>query len=334
MWRDIKKILHQRNHFLLTTHINPDGDGIGTACALIELLLHMGKKVRFICDSPIPRKFAFLDYHGFFETFDPKRSYEEFEVLIVLDTHKRERIGRLAQLIDRKGVTTICIDHHEVAQTFTTHMAIDPKACSAGAMVYTLCKECGFGLNIRAATGVYASVICDTGRFSYSSTSRKAHKIADECIKLGVDPDLMYAKLFQHVSLAEIKVFARALQGMETHLGNKVVIEQIRREDCETMGGIPIDLERVDLEYIHDFNNLIEDVQCFVLLRELGNNSVRVSLRSRPDLDISSVVRSLGGGGHANAAGVSWNGSLEEVKRRILDLLSDLFEKHKETHPV
>lgn len=331
MWRDIKKILHQRNHFLLTTHVNPDGDGVGAACALIELLLHLGKTVRFVCDSPIPRKFAFLDYHKFFQIYDPNQTYNEFEVLIVLDTHKRERIGRLSELINKQGMTTICIDHHEVAQTFTTHMAIDPKACSAGAMVYTLCKECGFGLNIQAATGVYASVICDTGRFSYSSTSRKAHKIADECIKLGVDPDLMYSKLFQHVSLAEIKVFARALQGMETHLENKVVIEQIRSKDCEM---IPIDLERVDLEYIHDFNNLIEDVQCFVLLRELDDSHVRVSLRSKPELDLTPIVKSLGGGGHANAAGVSWNGSLEEIKGRIIDLLTELFERQKETHSV
>lgn len=329
MWRDIKKVLHLHKHFLLTTHLNPDGDGIGAACALIELLLHMRKTVRFVCDNPIPRKFGFLDYHGFFEMYDPANSYSELEVMIVLDTHKRERIGKLAQLIDRPGMTTICIDHHEAAETFTTHLAIDPKACSAGAMVYSLFKECGIGLNIHAATGVYASVICDTGRFSYSSTSRKAHKIAEECIKLGVDPDLMYSRLFQHVSLAEIKVFARALQGMETYLENRVVIEQIRKKDCESIGESLIDLEHVDLEYIHDFNNLIEDVQCVVLLRELGDNHVRVSLRSKPDLDISQIVRTLGGGGHANAAGASWNGSLDDVKQLILSLLGELFEKHR-----
>lgn len=329
MWRDIKKILHHHSNFLLTTHLNPDGDGIGAACALTELLLHMGKTVRFVCDSPIPRKFAFLDYHGLFERYDSEKLYSEFQVLIILDTNKRERIGRLAQLIDSPKVTTVCIDHHEAAETFTPHLAIDPRACSAGAMVYTLCKESGFTLNINAATGVYTSVICDTGRFSYSSTSRKAHKIADECIKLGVDPDIMYSRLFQHVSLAEIKVFACALQGMETYLENRVVIEQIRKKDCESLGDSLIDLEHVDLEYIHDFNNLIEDVQCFVLLRELGDNHIRVSLRSKPDLDISQIVRSLGGGGHANAAGLSWKGPLEEVKHRILNLLSDLFEKQK-----
>lgn len=331
MWREIKKIIHHHENFLLTTHVNPDGDGIGAACALTELLLQMGKKVRFVCDSPIPRKFAFLDYHSIHETYDPKNSFSEVQVVIVLDTHKKERIGRLSSLIENPEVTSICIDHHEVTETFTPYLAIDPKACSVGAMVYTLYKENGHELNIQAATGIYASVICDTGRFCYSSTGRKAHKIADECIKLGVDPDLMYTRLFQHVSLAETKMFACALQGMETYLENKVVIQQIRLEDCKKMGEEHLDIEHIDLDYIHDFNNLIEDVQCFVLLRELAVDHIRVSLRSRTDVDISQIVRILGGGGHPHAAGVSWKGSLEEVKRKILELLRDLFEKQKQT---
>ncbi len=137
----------------------------------------------------------------------------------------------------------------------------------------------------------------------------------------------MHSRLFQHVSLAEIKVFASALQGIETHLNNKVAIEQIRSADLEKIGEGTVDLEHVDLEYIHDFNAQIEDVECFVLLRELADGHVRVSLRSKPDLDISPIVHVLGGGGHANAAGVNWKGSLEDVKQRILSMLKDLFEK-------
>lgn len=329
MWRDIKKYIQSNHSFLLTTHLNPDGDGIGAACALTELLLQMGKKVRFVCDSPIPDKFAFLDYHKTHEVYHPEGNYSDCQVLVVLDTHKRERIGRLAKLIDNPAFETLCIDHHEVAESFTQHLAIDPKACSVGAMVYTLYKESGFDLNLRAANGIYASIICDTGRFSYSSTSRKAHKIADECIKLGVDPDLMHSQLFQHVSLSEIKLFALALQGMETHLNNRVAIQQLKKRECEKIVGCVTDLENIDLEYIHDFNNSVEGVQCFVLLRELDQDRVRVSLRSRMSLDISQLVQSLGGGGHANAAGLLWKGTIGEIKERILELLEELFEKNK-----
>lgn len=327
MWRDIKKIIQSHHHFLLTTHTNPDGDGIGAACALTELLLELGKQVRFVCDSPIPEKFSFLDYHKTHEIYDPSKNYHDVEVLIVVDTHKRERIGRLAALIDDPAIETLCIDHHEVAEPFTEHLAIDPKACSAGAMVYTLYKESGFDLNLRAANGIYASIICDTGRFSYSSTSRKAHKIADECIKLGVDPDLMHTQLFQHVSVYQAKLFAMALQGMETHLDKQVIIQHLSKEICSHLEEGGGDLENVDLEYIHDFNHLIEGVRCFVLFRELGDGRIRVSMRSRTDLDISCLVQSLGGGGHANAAGLLWKGSLQEIKNRILELLEQLFRE-------
>lgn len=328
MWRDIKKIINQHHSFLLTTHMNPDGDGIGAACALTELLVQMGKKVRFVCDSPIPSKFAFLDYYGTHEIYDANHDYSDVQVLVVLDTHKRERIGRLSDLSAKPGIVTICIDHHKVmTETFTTHIAIDPKACSVGAMIYTLYKESGFDLNYHAASGIYASVICDTGRFSYSSTTRKAHKIADECIKLGVDPDQMYSRLFQHVSFAQIKMFANTLQHMEIHLQNKVVIQQICRSDYENMGSEVIDIEHIDLEYIHEFNKLIEDIECVVLLRELANDQVRVSMRSMSNLDISIMMRALGGGGHRKAAGVTWKGPLEEVKKKILELLQIEFSK-------
>lgn len=329
MWRDIKKILYHKNNFLLTTHVNPDGDGIGAACAMIELLLKLEKKVRFICDSPIPSKFGFLDYHHLFESYQEGHDYNEFEVVIILDTHKKERIGRLSQIIDSPKVTSICIDHHPAPDpVFTPYHHIDSKACCVGAMIYTLYKECGFELDFNAACGIYASVLCDTGRFCYSSTSRKAHKIADECIKVGVDPDLMYSRLFQSVTLAEVRMFANALQHMETHLNNKVILQEIRREDYEKLGSEHIDIEHADLEYFLEFNKLVEEVECVVLLREVADDQIRVSIRTK-FLDISDLVQALGGGGHSHAAGLNWNGTLHEIKDKILYHLSQLFEKKK-----
>ena len=323
MWRDVKKIIQKHQNFLLTTHVSPDGDGIGAACALTELLLMQGKQVRFVCDSHIPEKFAFLNYRGVHEVYDPVKGYEDVEVMMVLDTHRRDRIGRLESFIDRPGVVTVCIDHHKPQEAFTSHFVIHEHACSVGAMVYTLFKESGFDLNFEAATGIYTSVICDTGRFSYSSTDRKAHKIAEECMRKGVDPDEMFSRLFQHVPIFQVKMFAKALQNMETHLDDRVVIQEIRREDCQDMSENGCDLESADLEYIHEFNKLIEDVECVILLRELENEEVRISLRSKSDLDIVQIVKTMGGGGHSKAAGASWKGSLEEVKEKVLGLLEE-----------
>ncbi len=326
MWTDIKNLIEQRQSFLLTTHTNPDGDGIGAAAAFTELLIHQGKRVRFVCDSPIPTKFAFLDYHHTHEVYHPENDYRDVEVVIVLDTHKRERIGRVGNLLNNPDIISIVIDHHVPTDLFATYSAIDPEACSAGAMVYALYKEASIPFELPAATGIYTSVICDTGRFSYSCTGCVAHKIAEECIEAGVDPDVMHTRLFQHVTLAQIKVFANALQHMETYFDNHVVIQEIKREDYERAGVEHFDIEHSDLEYIHEFNKLIEDVMCAVLLRELRDNKVRVSIRSSGNFDIGWTMRSLGGGGHRNAAGVTCSGSLADIKAHILGLLKEAIE--------
>jgi len=325
MWREIKNIIDNSKRFILTTHVNPDGDGIGTACALIELLLAKGKEVRFVCDSPMPKKFSFLDFHHLYEPYCPESNYSDADVLIILDAHRKERIGRMATLLDHPSLCVICIDHHEIVEHLTPYLAIDPKACCVGALIYDLFEEYQFPLNLNAAMGIYTSILCDTGRFCYSSTGLEAHKIAEECIKLGVDPDGMYSRLFQHVPLSEVKMFAKALETMEIYLDNRVIIEKIRLADCENTGTHPMDLEHIDLDYIHDFNKLIEDVECVVLLRELPEGQVRVSLRSTSNLDVGKLLLAAGGGGHSRAAGAIWQGSLLDAKKRILILLQEAF---------
>ncbi len=321
MWKEIKKVIHQHDNFLLTTHVSPDGDGIGSAAALIELLKMMNKEVRFSCDSPIPVKFRFLDFYSLLKRFDEREDFSGVEVLILVDTHKKERIGRLASLISNPKIRTLLIDHHEVEGPVSPYAAIDPNASSTGSMIYTLFKECGYDLNLRAAMGLYASIVCDTGRFCYSSTDRKAHKIAEECIKKGVDPDWMYSHLFRQVTLAEFKVLAKILQSMESHCDNRVILQTISRQDCEGLGEDAAEILHSDLEYVHEFNKLVVGVECAVLLREMEGGNIRVSLRSLSNLPIDQVTRELGGGGHKMAAGAMVKGSLQEVKKRVIVLL-------------
>lgn len=329
MWRDIKKIINRYDIFLLTTHVNPDGDGIGSACALIELLKMMEKQVRFVCDSPIPQKFHFLDFHSLHESYHPENNYADAEVMIIVDTHKRDRIGRLASLISNPKMTIICIDHHELSEEITPYTALDTQASSAGSMVYTLFKECGYDLNREAAMGLYASIICDTGCFCYSSTDRKAHKIAEECIKKGVDPYWMYAHLFRQVTLSEFKVLSKVLKNMEVHCNNRVIIQQICQRDYEGLGEEIEEILHSDLEYIHEFNKLVVGIDCVVLLREMPDGMIRISIRSNTDVAIDQVTRALGGGGHRKAAGATVEGSLEGVKEKIIDLLEQTLASYQ-----
>ncbi len=318
MWREIKKVLQEHESFLISTHVNPDGDGVGSACALSDLLLNMGKRVRFVCDSAFPEKFSFLNFNGIQESFDPEEDYSDIEVAIMVDAHSTTRMGRVAQIFQQPDIITVIIDHHQSLEDHNEYCAIDPDASSTGSMIYTLYKECGYELTREAAMGLYVSVISDTGRFCYSSTDRKAHKIAEECMKRGVDPDWMYSHIYQQVSLPEFKVFAKALQHMEVHFNNRVIVQQILLEDFV---GVPDEVQEVmqsDLEYFHEFNKIIAGVDCIVLLCERPNNQIRVSLRASGDFRVDNIANTFGGGGHPKAAGANLPGTVEEVKGKVL----------------
>jgi bifunctional oligoribonuclease and PAP phosphatase NrnA len=331
MWRSIKKFIQEHQSFLITTHVNPDGDGVGSACALADLLKIMGKTVRFVCEGQLPSKFSFLDFDHRYEMYEPGRTYEEVEVIIVVDANSRDRLGRVGELIDLPGMITVVIDHHQptesmgpYAESMGPYYVLDPSASSTGSMIYTLYKECGYELTREAAMGLYVSVISDTGRFCYSSTDRKAHKIAEECMKRGVDPDLMYAKIYQQVTLPEFKVFAKALQHMEEHFEGRVIVQKILLEDYV---GVPEEVHEIlqsDLEYFHEFNKIIAGVECVVLLCEMPGNEVRISLRASGNYRVDRIAMRLGGGGHAKAAGAKLKGTVDAVMRKVLtEILSE-----------
>lgn len=316
MWLQIKEAIEKHQNFVITTHIHPDGDGIGSAAALIELLHKLGKNCSFICDSPIPEKFQFLNFRNLFEVYEGQPLNPE--VLFILDTSQPHRIGGLSKLLENKKLVSICIDHHPFEESFATHEQIDSQACATGALIYRLYEYMHLQMSLLAATGIYVSILCDTCRFSNSCSDGRALSIANECIKMGVNPDDVHSRIFQRVPLEEMKVFAAALQRMETYFDNKVVVLEIKQEDYPEDNQI---LEFLDLDYILDFNKAIKEVECVVLLRELPDDKVRVSLRSKNGFDIREIVKKMGGGGHKNAAGANVSGTIESVKSLIVSHL-------------
>lgn len=327
MWRETKKIFQEHGSFLISTHVNPDGDGIGSACALADLLSRMGKQVCFVYDGLFPEKFSFLSFPGIKEIFYSEENYSDVEVVVMVDAHSADRLGRVAQIFQRPDVVKVVIDHHQPQEIPAGHCVIDSNASSTGSMIYTLYKESGYELTKEAAEGLYVSVISDTGRFCYSSTDRKAHKIAEECMKKGVDPDWMYAHLYQQVSLPEFKVFAKALQHMEEHFNNRVIVQKILREDFVGVSDAVQEILQSDLEYFHEFNKIIVGVDCVMLLCERPNRTVRVSLRSSGSFRVDRIASQFGGGGHPKAAGASLKGTVEGVKEKVLEKIQQELER-------
>jgi phosphoesterase RecJ-like protein len=272
--------------------------------------------VRLVCDSPFPVRLGFLDPRRLYEPFSPQADYSQEGVIIVLDTHCLKRVGRVADLITKASRTIICIDHHLPTHFFTPHTVIDPQACSVGAMIYTLFKEMGHSLNLTAANGIYASIVCDTGRFSYASTSRKAHKLADECLRIGVDPDEVHTHLFQQIPSAHLRVLGRVLGRMELYAQGRLVVQMIAKEDYEDLGVDPN-----DLDFIIELNKSVQGAQGGLLLRELPSGQIRLSARGSASVNVERPMKALGGGGHTRAAGAVLPGPLEVAKDRAVRLL-------------
>jgi phosphoesterase RecJ-like protein len=316
MWQDVKKILLANDRFVITTHLNPDGDGVGSATAFSNLLSQLQKKSIFYCDTPVGEKFSFLAFAGEVATSLEEVKAFNPQVLIVLDAHAKERIGTLRSLSNSPNVITFCIDHHQPSASLSPLSVIDPQSCSTGAMIYTLFKEMGLQLTLDAAKGLYVSILCDTGRFSNSSTNRKAHKIANECIKVGVDPDEIYSNLFESIGSEMFQVFQRAIGRSEFYLGKKVLIQSIFLHDT-----IHLPEGALDLDWLHEVNKKVVEVDASIILQELDSELIRISCRTK-SFNALDIVKPFGGGGHKKAAGAQAKILLDEAKEQILEKLS------------
>lgn len=307
MKKTLLPFLKAHSTFDLVTHVDPDGDGIGSMVALGVLLEALGKKVRLVLQASLSERFEWLNVP--FEVGGALTG----EALIALDVQRAKRLG--FQLPNNSA----CIDHH-VGQAEEFAVAwIDPTCCATGQMVYQLFVEFGIPLTLKAAEALYTAIVCDTGRFSYSNTNEQAHQIAQACIERGVNPDRLNARLFRHLPLSQAKIFARVLERMEICLSNRVAVQTLRMADCGE--------ELLEVDYLHDFNKAFEEVECVVLLRECPGGQVRISLRSREVIDAGQLMRRFGGGGHKRAAGGLFFGSLDQAKAHLVRDLEKALEK-------
>lgn len=320
MWHRIWSRCKEKHHIRLITHLYPDGDGVGSGIALTELLRLMGKESFFLGEDPLPPGLSFLDERGIWrewEQLSPKER-QEIDLLIILDTHRRDRLGPLNTLLDQPACEVICIDHHVLHQPVEADLLINADACAVGAMIYRLFQESNKPLTLLAAKGIYASLICDTGRFSGASTSQEAHQLAEQCLARGVDPESMHANLFQRLPLDHLRILGKILSRMESHCNGRLLVQEVRRSDYESHGMLPH-----DFDVFHEMNKTVQGVECACLLRELPHHRIRISLRSTTSLNVGDLLMQRGGGGHPRAAGAILSGTLDAVKTDIIDLIGN-----------
>jgi phosphoesterase RecJ-like protein len=314
---DFHAFVARHRRMLLTTHINPDGDGLGSEVAVALWLRAAGREVRVLNDSPLPPAFLFLAGFHPIEEYTPERAEEcftESDALIVLDTSNRQRMGRLSDLLDRHIVPIAIVDHHVTHSAgFGQVNVIEPEASSTGEIVYDLIREAGGEITPEIAESLYVALMTDTGSFRYSNTDSHAHRMAADLLAHGLDPQKIHAQVHSHASPGRLRFFGEVLSGLEVIADGRVVVMEAAPDHFRRHG-----LIGADTEGLVDIPRSIAGVDVVVLFSEVERGRVKVSLRSNGRVAIDRVVSQLGGGGHAHAAGAMLRMSRAEARERIL----------------
>ncbi len=310
-----------KRDFVLTTHVNPDGDGLGSEVALALWLRALGKNATILNDGPIPDNFEYLAEHVPVETFTTQRAEEVFataEVLVVLDMQNEERLGRLRPYLARPGLTVAILDHHVGTPAFGTVHVVLPEKAATGELIYDLIRRTPGALTRPMADALYTALVTDTGSFRHSNTDPDVHSMAAALLALGVESAVIQSFIHRHRHMDRLRFVGHLLTNLKTSDDGSVAWFEVTPELFARY-----DVDGTDTEGLVDFPRTVPGVEAVMLLTDLGDGRVKASLRSSGRIDVQGVARQFGGGGHRFAAGATLEGPLDAASGRLRAALAE-----------
>ena len=309
--REIVKAFKKYDDFILSTHVNPDGDGIGAEIALGFGLRQLGKKVTISNSDPFPENYEFLPTGGLLKEKDSIKA--SYAVAVSLECPGLDRVGKLKKVFLRSK-KIINLDHHPSNDYFGDFNYVDDKAAAVGEQVYNILLGLGVKIDLDIANCLYTSLLTDTGSFAYSNTTKKTHQIVVELMDYGVNPSEIYENVYEVSSLGKIQLLGKALNSLHTDKKRGVAWITLMKDSFDKTGA-----SYGDSEGIINYARSIKGVNVAMSFIELQNGRVKISFRSkRDDIDVNKIAVSFKGGGHKRASGAVIEGSMKEVKEKVL----------------
>jgi bifunctional oligoribonuclease and PAP phosphatase NrnA len=308
--------IREHSHFLVTTHMSPEADAIGSSLGLAHFLRQMGKQCTVVIHDPLPRNLQFLPYQ---DILIQRTSLSKWpEVFFVLDCGDLERTGLFSKG-DVPGSCLINIDHHITNKNFGQINWVDVEAAATGELIYDLVEASGSCCSFESAVCLYTAIVSDTGFFAYSNTRPKTFRLAATLLEQGVDPWVV-AQHLHEMTPERLRLLSELLNGMELSRDGRLAWITASRQLFEKTK-----TSSEDTEDLIRYPRSLRGVEIAILFREVDANTYKISLRSKNIADVARLAQRFGGGGHSKAAGCTLKGSLPEVKRKILAAAEEAF---------
>ena len=315
MLSQVVELIEKKKAFAITTHIKPDGDGLGSSLGLCWLLKSLGKTADVIVRGDVPPAYHTLP--GVDLIRDVEFLNGSYDAVFVIECSDLERPG-IRGLDD---AVTVNIDHHSTGDPFGTINWIDPTASAVGEMIYNLCKAIGGRITKEIAECVYMALVTDTGSFHYSNTTDRTLKVASELIKAGAKPAEISGAVYNNYPWSRIELMRRVLDTVKRDETGKVAFMRqtlAMRQESDAIDGDNNGFVNIPLA--------ARDVEAVIYMREIGSGSYRVSLRSKGDLNVAKIAERFGGGGHRNAAGLQIDGDWDDVEQMLVGTIREVLE--------
>ncbi len=316
--KEVAEAIKKYDNYIITTHINVEGDAIGSELAIFYLVKQLGKNAVIINSDPVPDRYRFVPGWNKIAVADDGRP-EGYGNIIIVDCPTIERSGKIAQFISKSKIK-INIDHHVSNENFADFNWVEPDASSCGEMIFNLYKRMSLNINEEIAAMLYIAILTDTGSFRYDSTTSDTHRIAGELIKLGVHPPKMAEKVYETKTLGDIELLSKALSTITMTRNGRIVYLCVTKKMLDDTNTVP---DRTD--GFVNFARSIDGCEISIFFREDTEvaQRVHVGFRSKGRVNVNVLAGKFGGGGHPKASGCTVEGDLHEAIKKVLEVAEE-----------
>jgi bifunctional oligoribonuclease and PAP phosphatase NrnA len=322
-YQKIIDTLSRCKRVLVTTHVRPDGDAIGTTAALVLAMRKVGIESEVLLLTHLPTKYSFvfrenqIVHHDVEKGWPERFPFDRFDALLVADTGTWSQLPGLKERISGWKAPKIVLDHHLTQEDWADIKLVVTEAAAAAEVAAELIEQWRISLDSAIATALYVAIASDTGWFQFSNTRPFTHRLAAMLIEQGVDTDRIYQMLYQNERAERVTLQTRAMQSMELLAGGKLAIMRISKDDfAQTHAHVP------DTENLINVPLQIRTVEVSILVTEPPEGGpIRVSLRSKGQVDVARFAEQFGGGGHARAAGLKLDSGFQTAHDRVIEAM-------------